>query len=178
MARCQRPQRKPRAREPQIGTPTIAPCTPSRVCCVWVAIRTRSTANERGSTKWRGARDAAIRGKVAAVVAQPFAQHRVRVPCTVVLTRCSDRLLDSDNAESALKRARDGVADALKIDDGDPRVLWVVAQRKTSRRERGVLVEVYAPGSAAETLVALGPDWMRRNAHALDAVLPLLRGAK
>ena len=75
-----------------------------------------------------------------------------------------------------MKRCRDGIADALGIDDRDERVVWVVAQHKS--RVSGVLIEVYEPGACAETLIALGDDWIRRNAHALDIVLPLLRGAK
>jgi len=168
-------RKQPRAREQSSAEPTLPPCAPGRVCAVWLPIRTRSAANERGSTKWRGARDAKIRGKTALVARAFFAKHRVRVPCTVVMTRFSPSELDSDNAQSALKRCRDGIADALGIDDRDERVVWVVAQHKC--RVSGVLIEVYEPGVCAETLIALGDDWIRRNAHALDVILPLLRNA-
>lgn len=168
--------RAARPREPQSSEPTLPPCTNGRVCAVWLPIKTTSTANERGSTRWRGARDAAIRGKAATIARAYFAQYRVKLPCTVVLTRMSERELDSDNAASALKRCRDGVADALGIDDRDPRVVWVVAQAKS--KTAGVLVEVYEPGSSAAVLASLGESWLRANAHALDVVLPLLRGAR
>lgn len=42
----------------------------------------------------------------------------------VTLTRQSPRALDDDNLASAFKAVRDGVADALGIDDRDPRVRW------------------------------------------------------
>jgi len=50
----------------------------------------------------------------------------------VLLVRCAPRLLDDDNLAAALKPVRDGVADALGIDDRDSRVTWVVAQEKAA----------------------------------------------
>ncbi len=168
--------RSKRPREVQQSEPTMPPCTSGRLCSVWLPIKTTSTANERGSTRWRGARDAAIRGKAATIARAYFAQYRVKPPCTIVLTRMSERELDSDNAASALKRCRDGIADALGIDDRDPRVVWVVAQAKS--KTAGVLVEVYEPGSSASALASLDEDWLRANAHALDVILPLLRASR
>lgn len=46
----------------------------------------------------------------------------------VTLTRQSPRALDDDNLASAFKAVRDGVADALDIDDRDPRVAWRTVQ--------------------------------------------------
>ena len=52
-------------------------------------------------------------------------------PLVVTLTRRSPRRLDEgDNLAAALKHVRDGVADCLGIDDGDPRVEYRVEQRK------------------------------------------------
>lgn len=48
----------------------------------------------------------------------------------VTLTRISPRMLDDDNLRPALKAVRDGIADALQIDDRDPRVKWRYDQRK------------------------------------------------
>ena len=48
---------------------------------------------------------------------------------TVKLTRVSPRQLDAeDNLPGAFKSVRDGIADALGIDDRDPRVTWSYAQ--------------------------------------------------
>lgn len=47
----------------------------------------------------------------------------------VTLTRISPRMLDDDNLRPALKAVRDGIADALQIDDRDPRVQWRYDQR-------------------------------------------------
>jgi len=48
----------------------------------------------------------------------------------VLMTRQAPRELDSDNLARALKAVRDGVAQALGVDDRDPRVVWVCDQRK------------------------------------------------
>lgn len=169
-----------RAARPRESAPcapvTLPPCVPSRVCSVWLAIDTGSPANERGSSRWRGARDARVRGRVCSLVAPVLLAHRVRPPCVVVLVRISPRPLDSDNAASALKRVRDGVADALGIDDADQRVSWVVEQRRGPAKVRGVIVEVYPRGEAARALGEASAQWLEDNAAALDVVLPVLRG--
>ena len=69
--------------------------------------------------------------------------HLEPAPFTVTMTRItpSSRMLDDDNLRSALKAARDGIADAFGIDDGDPRVTWEYAQRKGKPREYAVEVE-------------------------------------
>lgn len=55
------------------------------------------------------------------------------LPVTVELTRHATRLLDDDNLVSCMKACRDGVADWLGVDDGDPRITWVVKQRKAPK---------------------------------------------
>jgi hypothetical protein len=63
---------------------------------------------------------------------------------TVTLTRCAPRKLDSDNLASALKACRDGIASALGVDDGDPRIEWRYAQAKCKSGEQRVSVVVAA----------------------------------
>ena len=58
------------------------------------------------------------------------------------LTRIGPRRLDSDNLAAALKHVRDGVADALGMDDGDPRLVWLYGQRRGKPGEYAVLVEI------------------------------------
>ena len=58
------------------------------------------------------------------------------------LTRIAPRGLDSDNLAGALKAVRDGVADALGMDDGDARLTWLYAQRRGRPGEYAVLVEI------------------------------------
>ena len=65
-------------------------------------------------------------------------------PATIALTRLAPRLLDSDNAVSALKHVRDGIADALGINDGDEQVVWWYGQEKAAKH--GVRVEITGGG--------------------------------
>lgn len=53
-------------------------------------------------------------------------------PAKVTMTRVSPRELDDDNLAGALKHVRDGIADALGMNDRDPRIHWAVAQRQDS----------------------------------------------
>lgn len=68
-------------------------------------------------------------------------------PLDVSLVRIAPRALDSDNLASACKGLRDGIADALGIDDGDPRLTWTYGQRQGAPRQYGVQVAVVAPGA-------------------------------
>ncbi|TAM22383.1 MAG: hypothetical protein EPN60_16960 [Nevskiaceae bacterium] len=56
----------------------------------------------------------------------------IQAPCVITLTRVSPgtRPMDDDNLPGALKAIRDGIADRIGIDDGDPRLTWRYAQRK------------------------------------------------
>ena len=48
----------------------------------------------------------------------------------VLMTRIAPRTLDSDNLASGFKSCRDGIADAMGIDDGSPRIDWQCDQVK------------------------------------------------
>lgn len=63
---------------------------------------------------------------------------------TVTLTRIAPRELDDDNLRGATKSCRDGIADALHIDDRDKRVTWCYAQRRGRVKEYGVEITIEA----------------------------------
>ena len=68
--------------------------------------------------------------RMAAAYAVAF-QHDWGMPdgrFTVKLVRVGRRLLDDDNLSGGFKAVRDGVADALGMNDNDPRVTWEYAQ--------------------------------------------------
>lgn len=68
-------------------------------------------------------------------------------PLRVTLTRIAPRELDSDdNLNASAKHVRDGIADALGIDDRDPRVKWLYAQRKGKPREYACHVRIEVAG--------------------------------
>jgi hypothetical protein len=61
---------------------------------------------------------------------------------SITLTRIGVRALDGDNLQRALKAVRDGVADALGIDDGDSRIDWQYGQRRGGKGEYAVEVTI------------------------------------
>lgn len=72
------------------------------------------------------------------------------LPCVVRLTRLSTGTLDDDNLRGALKAVRDGVADALGVDDRDPRVVWEYAQERAKALKGAVRLEL-RPAAAKES---------------------------
>lgn len=102
-----------------------------------VPVRTISETNAREHWASRHRRRAGQR-----YAATLLARSHVRgvVPVEVRLVRLAPRKLDSDNLAGACKAIRDGVADALGIDDGDERITWTYGQER--RAAYGVRVEV------------------------------------
>lgn len=96
---------------------------------VSLPLRTRSTLNTREHWSQRAKRAQAeralIRMRLAGVRGWPPA-----LPVNVTLTRVGPRELDDDNLQGACKATRDGVADALGVDDGSEDVQWLYAQEK------------------------------------------------
>jgi crossover junction endodeoxyribonuclease RusA len=111
----------------------------SRKCTVQV--KTQSELNNREHWRPVATRAKNQRGLTAMVV-RAMVKPRPQVPCVVLLRRVAPGELDDDNLQGALKHVRDGVADALGVDDADKRVLWKYEQRRVSRRRKGAL-----PGS-------------------------------
>lgn len=64
------------------------------------------------------------------------------LPCVVTMVRMSPGTLDDDNLRSALKGTRDGIADALGVQDNDAAVRWRYEQEKSPRGTFGVRVEI------------------------------------
>jgi hypothetical protein len=64
-------------------------------------------------------------------------------PLVITLTRVAPRRLDQgDNEGMSCKHLRDGIAEALEINDGDPRIEWRYAQRRGKPREYAVEVRI------------------------------------
>jgi hypothetical protein len=103
----------------------------------------RSKANE-ATTTMRGRRGQVARTKTQRSAARmalsgwsPGTIDRL----VVLLTRISPRELDDDNLAGALKSGRDGVADALRVNDRDPRIVWLVDWEQGKKHE--VRIEVF-----------------------------------
>lgn len=67
---------------------------------------------------------------------------KFELPIRVTLTRIAPNRLDSDNLAGSGKHVRDGVADALGVNDRDDRVEWIVQQERGAPRTYGVRVRV------------------------------------
>jgi len=112
---------------------------------VLLPVRTWSEANQRGHWGKR-ARRAKKQREAARLLVRAA---RVALPASgtvaITLTRIGPRALDSDNLASGLKAVRDGVADALRIDDGSSRIEWRYAQEKGKPGEYAVRVAIHQP---------------------------------
>lgn len=104
-------------------------------------IRTVNGLNSREHWAARAKRAKRERGEVCLFVKQ----WKVPLPCAVTLTRLSTAQMDGDGLQAALKHVRDGVADALGLDDADPRVIWAYQQEKAKRGNHGVRINLDAP---------------------------------
>lgn len=60
----------------------------------------------------------------------------------VSIKRIAPRELDGDNLQTSQKHVRDGLADALGVNDRDKRITWVYGQGKGAPKAYGVLVNV------------------------------------
>jgi hypothetical protein len=94
-----------------------------------LTLKTVSESNARGHWSRRHRRAAEQRA-VARMRCAVVPGWPLTLPVVVTLIRTSKGSLDDDNLRGALKAVRDGVADALGIDDRDPCVRWDYAQKR------------------------------------------------
>lgn len=59
----------------------------------------------------------------------------------VAMTRVAPRMLDSDNLTACTKHVRDGIADALGVNDRSERVTWLPTQQRSG--QASVEVEIW-----------------------------------
>lgn len=114
---------------------------------VIIPIRTVSLANQREHWAERASRARYQRSCAAWLVrsgllGQPPTDTSGRL--AIELTRLAPRKLDSDNLAGACKSIRDGVADALGIDDGSELVTWTYGQEKAKNYAVRVTVKGWA----------------------------------
>jgi len=117
---------------------------------VTLPIRTVSAMNTREHWAKRARRVKEQRNTTALVVAGHIAHAKGTLPgrLVVTLTRIGIRQgLDGDNLQASMKAIRDGVADALGIDDGSDRIEWRYAQRRGAAW--GVEISIGTPEEVA-----------------------------
>lgn len=93
-----------------------------------IPVKTESEANKR--EHWAVKAKRAKRQRDAAyAMRQKITKYEIPLPIVVKLTRVGKRKLDDDNLARSFKAIRDGIADALGLDDGDERIRWHYAQK-------------------------------------------------
>ena len=97
---------------------------------VELPVRTVSEPNARTHWAPRARRQSELRGVFNLAIRSRLGASRRPDRAAVTLTRIAPRTMDSDNLAASLKAVRDGVADALGIDDGDARLTWAYAQER------------------------------------------------
>ena len=112
---------------------------------ILVPVRIVSEANSRDH--WR---KSAVRKKSHRSTAMLLcrAAHNWQVPnpnrnYRVLMTRIAPRQLDDDNLASGFKATRDGIADAMGIDDGSPRIRWDYSQERGEPHVYAARVQIW-----------------------------------
>lgn len=95
--------------------------------------------------------------RIANVAACPTRHHvQPTSDLLVKITRTAPSAgLDASNLVSSQKHTQDAVADALGIDDRDPRVAWVFAQRRGAFRQYAVRIEVFRREENAHAAISI-----------------------
>lgn len=111
---------------------------------VVLPVRTWSESNLRLHWSRRASRAATQRGLARLLVGRTLRLHAVETAgaLEITLVRIAPCRLDDDNLAAACKAVRDGIADALGLDDGDARLTWHYAQRRGGVREYAVEVTI------------------------------------
>lgn len=91
----------------------------------------------------KGKWTAAYREIARALTSSRFPSMPPAFPLTVTITRVAPRMLDGgDNDARACSALRDGIADALGINDKDSRVSWRYEQQRGEPKQYAVRVEI------------------------------------
>lgn len=111
---------------------------------ITLPIRTVSEANvrEHWAVKARRAKGQRLVAKVKCAPVGTYVGRCAKVGIDIHLVRIGVRKLDTDNLARSMKAVRDGVSDALGIDDGDPFLRWRYSQKKGKPKEYAVEVRI------------------------------------
>ncbi|MCQ4165123.1 hypothetical protein [Tahibacter harae] len=99
---------------------------------------------QRRAKKQRQEAARALERAITARGGQPL-----EMPLQVTLVRVGPRALDSDNLQGALKHVRDGIADAVGIDDRDSRYHWRYEQARGRPLAVRITIEIEQSEEAA-----------------------------
>lgn len=95
---------------------------------VTIPLKTVSEANAREHWRIKHKRSKSQRVTAKMIIGEQLWKGRYALPLAISFARIGKKKLDSDNLQGAFKAVRDGVADALSINDGDDRIVWNYTQ--------------------------------------------------
>lgn len=107
---------------------------------ITIPLKTISETNAREFWALK-ARRVKLHRTIAANYCRSLREHIPALPLLITFTRYGKRKLDSDNLAASFKACRDGVADALGIDDGDERLTWEYQQAKAGEYSIKIQIE-------------------------------------
>ena len=97
---------------------------------IYIPLKTISEANSNDHYRVKAKRKKMQREMARkAMLAYGITGKDITGPLVVKFVRIGKRTLDDDNLSSSFKAVRDGVADALGVDDGDERMRYHYGQR-------------------------------------------------
>lgn len=106
-----------------------------------ILVKTVSEANRRDHWAVKAKRVKGQREAARLLTGNAVNHKKLLMPLRIRLTRVGPRLLDDDNLESALKACRDGIADALGVNDGSSDLHWEYSQEKGKVQHVSVQIE-------------------------------------
>lgn len=98
---------------------------------ITIPIRVVSEANTREHWWTKSSRAKKQRADAATAIKICTEYRTLKLPLAISFVRYGKRKLDSDNLQGAFKAVRDGVADALNINDGSDLIKWHYSQETT-----------------------------------------------
>jgi hypothetical protein len=125
-------------------------------------LKLESLANKREHWTRSSSRAKSQRGDAYRLALVAF-YPRPTLPAVVTITRVAPRALDSDNLAISAKHVRDGIADAMGIDDRDERVEWRYEQAKGAPRAYATRVTVACVGLEPVPVPRLPPSSKTRQ---------------
>ncbi|MFA7279147.1 MAG: hypothetical protein WC100_03535 [Sterolibacterium sp.] len=111
----------------------------------WKGCHLESLANKRENKFSKSGRASEQRQGMLLRLANKLRTVGLKAPFAVEITRIGPRKLDSDNLSISAKHVRDGVADALGVDDGDETKIQFTYQQE---KAKGYAVRVAIKGAS------------------------------
>jgi len=109
---------------------------------ITIPVRVISEANTREHWALKASRARKQKGEAIKAVKVCTEWRTLKLPLYIGFVRYGPKALDSDNLQGAFKAIRDGVCDALNINDGSKLITWGYDQEKGKPKEYAIRIIV------------------------------------